>query len=215
MAISKKTAGAKKGKKANAQQKTASGKSAAGKSAVDILKQDHAEVQAIFKQYRQLMKSGGSAREKRVLARKACDMLTIHALVEEELFYPVVREAMMESELMNEALVEHDGAKQLIAQLRRMSPDDEFFDATFVVLSEQVKHHIREEEGKIFPKAKKTGLNLQKLGRDLEAFKHELEQDRRSYYGEPALRAGGGEFEQGGAMGEQGMQTAASASLMH
>jgi hemerythrin superfamily protein len=156
----------------------------AAKTAIDLLKEDHAAVQAIFKEYRQLVQAGGDTRRKYELVRQACDMLIIHARIEEEVFYPAVRRALSEKELMDEALVEHDCAKDLLEQLRVMRPNEPFYDAKFIVMGELVRHHIREEEGKMFPKAKKAGLDLVRLGEELEGFKRELEEDRSTFYGE-------------------------------
>jgi hemerythrin-like domain-containing protein len=164
--------------------------------AISLLKQDHAEVKAIFEEFRQLVENGGrgqSEQEKYELVRKACDMLIIHTLIEEQIFYPAVRRAADEeevTEVMNEAEVEHNGAKDLIAQLRHMRPGERLYDATFIVLGEMVKHHIREEERKMFPKAKKSGVDLARLGQDIAAFKEELEEDRKSHYGESLSSAG-------------------------
>ena len=155
------------------------------KTAIDLLKEDHASVQAIFKEYRQLVQAGGDTRQKYALVRQACDMLIIHTRVEEELFYPAIRRALNEKELMDEALVEHDCAKDLLEQLRVMRPNEAFYDAKFIVMGELVKHHIREEESKMFSKAKKAGLDLVRLGEELEEFKRELEEDRSTFYGEP------------------------------
>lgn len=174
------------GKAAQDKAKKPGAKAAAkAKTAIDILKEDHEAVQKIFKEYRQLVKAGADAREKYALVRKACDMLIIHTRLEEELFYPAVRRATEENSLMDEALVEHDCAKDLLEQLRVMRPDEDFYDAKFTVMGEQVRHHIEEEEQKMFPKAKKAGLDLVQLGRELEDFKKELEEDRSAFYGEP------------------------------
>jgi hemerythrin-like domain-containing protein len=164
--------------------KKSDNKKAHAKTAIDLLKEDHVAVKDLFREFRRLVKEQGDNREKRLLVRKACDMLIIHTRIEEELFYPVVRRALDEEELMNEALVEHSAAKDLIAQLKQMRPEDRMYDATFVVLSEMVKRHIREEEGKMFPKAKKSGIDLERLGQDLQQFKSELEEDMQSFYGE-------------------------------
>jgi hemerythrin-like domain-containing protein len=174
-------------KAAHKAQGAAQGKSAKT-DAISILKQDHAEVKAIFEEFRQMVESKDGQkqdqRKKYELVCKACDMLIIHTLIEEQILYPAVRRAMDEEQLMDEAEVEHNGAKDLIAQLRHMSPGERLYDATFIVLGEQVKHHIREEEQKMFPKAKKSGVDLERLGQEIAAFKQELEEDRRSHYGE-------------------------------
>jgi hemerythrin superfamily protein len=180
-AKTKKRGGAKMPAKALSRRKQAM-------TAIDLLKEDHKMVQDIFKEYRKLIKDGGDDRRKEMLVRRACDALTVHAQIEEEIFYPSLREEIDDQEMMDEAQVEHDSAKDLIAQLQRMQPGDEFYDAKFIVLGEQVKHHISEEEGKIFPKAKKCGLNLQDIGRELAEYKQELEQGMRRPQGRDSRR---------------------------
>ena len=104
----------------------------------------------------------------------------MHTTIEEEIFYPAVREAIDEEDLMDEALVEHAGAKELIEQLEGMSPQDDLYDAKVTVLGEQIDHHASEEEEEMFPKAKKAKLDLQELGAQLTERKEELQ-------GRPAL----------------------------
>jgi hemerythrin-like domain-containing protein len=159
-------------------------------AAIALLMQDHKMVQDIFKEYRKLMKNGADDREKQELVQQACDMLTVHTQIEEEIFYPAVRRGMDDQEIMDEALVEHDGAKDLIAQLQNMRPGDQLYDAKFIVLGEQVKHHIEEEESKIFPKAKKADIDLQSLGDEMMDMKEELEEEIYSG-GRPMQRRGG------------------------
>jgi hemerythrin-like domain-containing protein len=144
-------------------------------SAIALLTQDHKKVQDIFRDFRKLMKNGGDDDEKRRMVMQACEMLTIHSEIEEEIFYSQVRRAIQDGEIMDEALVEHDGAKELIEQLRQMEPGDRLYDAKFIVLGEQIKHHIEEEEGKIFPKARKAGLDLVRIGQDMMDLKDDLE----------------------------------------
>lgn len=157
-------------------------------AAIALLMQDHKMVQDIFKEYRKLMKNGANDREKQRLVEEACDMLTVHTQIEEEIFYPAMRESLDEEETLDEAQVEHDGAKDLIAQLQDMRPGDPLYDAKFIVLGEQVKHHIEEEEGKIFPKAKKAGIDMQALGEEMMDLKEELEQEIHSGGGMPMER---------------------------
>jgi len=105
-----------------------------------------------------------------------CEDLTAHTTIEEEIFYPAVRAASKESaDLLDEAQVEHAGAKDLIAQIEDMDPEDDLYDAKVKVLGEQVEHHIGEEEGKILPNAKKAGLDLVALGQELAMRKDELQ----------------------------------------
>jgi hemerythrin-like domain-containing protein len=145
--------------------------------AIDLLTDDHDEVKKIFKQFKQLVEDDAPRNEKSALVKKACNALIIHTKVEEEIFYPAVRKATGDTELMDEAKVEHEGAKDLIDQLLDMMPGEEMYDAKFIVLSEQVKHHIKEEESKMFPEAKKAKVDLEALGRKMEKRKMELEQE--------------------------------------
>ena len=137
---------------------------------------DHRKVKALFKKFDGL-KEQGSSKDKQKVVEKICMELTIHAAVEEELFYPAVREEIEEDDLMDEALVEHAGAKELIAQLESMKPDDELYDAKVTVLGEQIDHHVEEEEGEMFPKAKKAKVNTPELAREMEARREEMKAD--------------------------------------
>jgi hemerythrin superfamily protein len=154
--------------------RTKSVKSAAP-DAIELLTTDHKEVKALFKQYDKLVESDGSEEEKQALADEICQMLTVHATLEEELFYPAAREALGEDEdLVDEADIEHASAKELIAQIEGSSPDDDHFDARVKVLGEYIDHHVKEEEGEMFPKAKKGGLDVAELGTQLAQRKQEL-----------------------------------------
>ncbi len=147
----------------------------AAPDAIELLTTDHKEVKALFKQYDKLVESDGSEDEKQALAEQICQMLTVHATIEEELFYPAAREALGEDEdLVDEADIEHGSAKELIAQIEGSSPDDDHFDARVKVLAEYIDHHVKEEEGEMFPKAKKGGLDVGAVGAELSARKQEL-----------------------------------------
>ncbi len=138
--------------------------------AIALLKADHRKVEELFEKYE-------SARSKKAdIAKQICMELTIHSMIEEEIFYPACREAGVESDMMDEANVEHDGAKILIAELENGSPEDEYYDAKVKVLSEEIKHHVKEEEkrGGIFTEARKAELDLDALGEQLTARKEEL-----------------------------------------
>ena len=140
------------------------------KDAIALLKADHRKVEDLFEKYE-------SARSKKAdIAKKICLELTVHTMIEEEIFYPACREAGVESDMMDEASVEHDGAKTLIAELENGSPDDEYYDAKVKVLSEEIKHHVKEEEqrGGIFSGAREAGLDLEALGEQMQARKDEL-----------------------------------------
>jgi hypothetical protein len=141
--------------------------------AIALLKADHREAESLFKEYEQL-KEAGKTQEKFAVATKVCDALLIHMEIEEKLFYPQVRGQIDEDDMMNEALVEHAGAKDLIKQLGSMKPDDPMFDAKVKVLSDQIEHHVKEEEKEMFPEAKKSNINLKELGEKLLESKNKL-----------------------------------------
>lgn len=147
------------------------------KNAIDILTNDHTEVKKLFKQFKQLMEDDATPAEKSAIVKQACKALLVHAQIEEEIFYPAVRSATRDDDLMDEAKVEHQGAKELCEQLLDMMPGEELYDAKFIVLSEQVKHHIREEETEMFPEAKKAKVDLERLGRQMDKRKTELEDE--------------------------------------
>jgi hypothetical protein len=115
----------------------------------------------------------GSDRKER-LAEQICSELEVHAQLEEEIFYPAVRAAIDADDLMDEATVEHQSAKELIAQIRAMSPDDELYDAKVTVLGEYVKHHVKEEQGEMFPQARRSGVDLKQLAEQMRERKGEL-----------------------------------------
>jgi hemerythrin superfamily protein len=140
------------------------------KDAISLLTADHRKVEGLFEKYE-------NARGKKAeIARSICQELIIHTLLEEEIFYPACREAGAETDMMDEANVEHDGAKVLIAEIQQGSPEDEFYDAKVKVLSEEIKHHVKEEEkrGGIFTEARKAKLDLDELGRQMATRKKEL-----------------------------------------
>src|SRR6201994_3374440 len=140
------------------------------RDAITLLKADHRKVEELFEKYE-------SARGKKAeIAKKICMELTIHTMVEEEIFYPACREAGVESDMMDEANVEHDGAKVLIGELEAGSPDDDYYDAKVKVLSEEIKHHVKEEEkrGGVFAQAKEKDLDLKALGAQMATRKTEI-----------------------------------------
>lgn len=145
--------------------------------AFSLLEEDHKRVQKMFKQFEKMDREDGDAM--RELVETACSELEVHAQIEEELFYPALREAGDEekSHLLDEAEVEHDSAKQLIAQLRDMQPDDPRYAATFTVLGEYVNHHIEEEEGELFKLAKKAKLDADALGEAIAERKQQMQGD--------------------------------------
>ncbi|MBS0419437.1 MAG: hemerythrin domain-containing protein [Proteobacteria bacterium] len=139
--------------------------------AINLLKQDHQEVKTLFDTFQQ-----GDA-DKSVIATEVCRLLTIHAQIEEEIFYPAVREASGTDDvddLLDEAEVEHASAKELIAQIEDVGESDDLFEAKVKVLGEYVQHHVKEEEGELFPKVEKSGLDLETIGAELEKRKKAL-----------------------------------------
>src|SRR5450432_478415 len=141
-------------------------RSASGTQAQDaiaMLMADHKKVKKLFSDFDKLKEEGSDA-DKAAVVEKICNELKIHTTIEEEIFYPAVRKAIDDADLMDEALVEHAGAKELIAQLEEASPDDDLYDAKVTVLGEQIEHHVNEEEGDMFPKAKKAKVDTEALG---------------------------------------------------
>jgi hemerythrin superfamily protein len=139
--------------------------------AIALLSADHKEVDALFKEYEKLCKADADDGEKGLLAAQICAMLTVHATIEEELFYPAARAALEDDgqDLLDEAVVEHASAKDLIAQIEDANPGDELFDAKVQVLGEYIRHHVKEEETELFPKVKKAKADLVALGAALAA----------------------------------------------
>ncbi|HPI48219.1 MAG TPA: hemerythrin domain-containing protein [Hyphomonadaceae bacterium] len=160
--------------KSNAK-KSSGSKSNNGKSkpmdAVALLKADHRKVEDLFETYENSKSKSAKAK----LAQQICMELTVHATIEEEIFYPAVK-GQVEDDILDEAYVEHDGAKVLIGELLAGAPDDDFYDAKVKVLSEEIKHHVKEEEQRdgIFAQAKKAGVDMMELGERLAARKAEL-----------------------------------------
>jgi hemerythrin-like domain-containing protein len=134
--------------------------------AIELLTRDHNEVKKMFKEYEKLCKKDDTEGKKTV-ATQICQALTVHAQLEEEIFYPVVREAIDDDDLMNEAMVEHTSAKDLIAQIQAMRVSDPMYDAVVTVLGEYINHHVEEEQNEIFPKAMKTKIDLEEIGREM------------------------------------------------
>jgi hypothetical protein len=139
--------------------------------AVSLLKDDHRKVEELFEAY----ENSRSKPVKAKLAKQICMELTVHATIEEEIFYPGVK-GEVEDDMLDEAYVEHDSAKVLIGELLAGSPDDPFYDAKVKVLSEEIKHHVKEEEQRdgIFAQAKKAGVDMAELGERLAVRKSEL-----------------------------------------
>jgi len=142
--------------------------------ATTLLAKDHKDVKALFKRYEKLSKAEADGSERQELAEQICRMLTVHAQIEEEIFYPAVREAEVDEDLLDEAEVEHASAKDLIAQIQSMSPEDDLYDAKVTVLGEYINHHVEEEEGQMFPKARRAKVDLEGLAGRLTERKQAL-----------------------------------------
>jgi len=143
--------------------------------AIALLKADHRAVEALFEKFEGA--KGDGAKEK--IARQICLELTVHAQIEEEIFYPAC-EGKVEEDLLKEAYVEHDGAKVLIGEIEAGGPDDDYFAAKVKVLSEQIEHHVAEEEKRLegmFSQARKAGLDMDALGEQLRVRKEQLVAD--------------------------------------
>ena len=138
--------------------------------AIALLKADHREVKTMFEQYDKAEEDGHKAD----LARKICAALKMHAQIEEEIFYPAAYDAIEDDDLLDEAEVEHASAKELIAQIEAGSPGDPLFDAKVKVLGEYIDHHVKEEEGELFPECRLSGMDLKALGEQMKARKMEL-----------------------------------------
>jgi hypothetical protein len=140
--------------------------------ALALLKADHRKVEDLFEKF----ESARGSERKAALAKEICTELMIHATIEEEIFYPACKEAVDEDQ-MDEAYVEHDGAKVMIAELLGSNPDQPFYDAKMTVLSEEIKHHVKEEERPgegVFAQAREAGLDMEALGARLAARKAQL-----------------------------------------
>jgi hypothetical protein len=143
--------------------------------AISLLTADHKKVKKMFSDYEQL-KESGSDEEKEELVLAICTELSMHADAEEAIFYPAVRAAIDDDDLMDEAEVEHDSAKDLMAQLQALEPSDDLYDAKVKVLGEYVNHHVEEEQNEMFAKVKKAKLDIEELGSQILEFKENWEE---------------------------------------
>jgi hemerythrin superfamily protein len=171
MATSANTSRAKSKKGAPATRKAAVGKSRPA-DAIKLLKDDHKEVRKMFDAFD---KTDDDAK-KQELAEQICKALTVHAQIEEEIFYPAAYEALDEDgdDMVDEAAVEHASAKDLIAQIRASRVGEPLFDAKVTVLGEYIRHHVEEEEGELFPECRASDMDLKAIGKALAARKEEL-----------------------------------------
>jgi hemerythrin superfamily protein len=168
MATTKKTK-AKKAAERKAAPKKATGRAKSGSggseamSALDLLEEDHREVEGYF-----------DDAEKEELATKICLALRVHTQIEEEIFYPAAREATEDDDLLDEATVEHAGAKRLIEEIEEMKVGDDLYDAKVKVLGEQVKHHVKDEEEELFPEVESAKMDVEEIGKKLAQRKEQL-----------------------------------------
>jgi hemerythrin superfamily protein len=140
--------------------------SAPAQDAIAMLLADHKKVKELFAEFDKLKEEGDDA-DKSEIVEQICNELKIHSKLEEEIFYPAVRKAIDDADLMDEALVEHAGAKDLISQLEDATPEDDLYAAKVTVLGEQISHHVKEEEADMFPKAKKAKVDTTSLGAEM------------------------------------------------
>lgn len=143
--------------------------------AVALLTHDHKEVQKLFKDYEALGDRAHASKAK--LAQRICAELKVHTHLEEEIFYPAARKAIRDAALMDEADIEHAAAKELIAQIEAMKPDESHYDARVKVLGEEIDHHVKEEQDEMFVKVKKTKLDLKALGEQMSTRKAQLQKE--------------------------------------
>jgi hypothetical protein len=142
--------------------------------AIDILKQDHDDVDALLKDYQSLAEGGKAFASRRALSTQICGMLAVHAMIEEEIFYPAARKANVDAELLDEAQIEHGSAKQQIAEIGAARASDPLYDARVKVLGEYIRHHVKEEESELFPACRKSGMDMAEIGVRLQKRKDEL-----------------------------------------
>lgn len=136
--------------------------------ALVILQADHDHLRKLFAEFqRHLGRDDADMAAKETIVREACDLLEIHTQLEEEIFYPAIRKALREEQLMDQAQIEHDTAGELMDDLKKLSPDDEIFDAKFIVLSEIATLHMKKEEKEIFPLVRSAKLDMFALGRKI------------------------------------------------
>ncbi|MFI4966686.1 MAG: hemerythrin domain-containing protein [Caulobacterales bacterium] len=158
---SKKTAVSKTARKTTA---------GAGPDAIALLKADHRAVEKLFGQF----EKARDPDRKKALADKICLELRVHMQIEEEIFYPASREYLKDEDIVDEAVVEHAAARDLVGEIEGMDPTADLYDAKVTVLEEQIEHHVEEEETELFPKVKKTDMDIKAVGAQLKARKEEL-----------------------------------------
>ncbi len=142
----------------------------ANQDAIALLKADHEAVNLLFSEF----ENTRSPADKKALVAEICAALSVHVQIEEEIFYPAIQAALKDKLLVPEALVEHAGVKELMSQLQHVEPDGKMYDARVKVLSEYVRHHVKEEHNEMFPMVKTSSVDLMELGGRMSARKDEL-----------------------------------------
>lgn len=150
------------------------GPDAGALNAIELLTNDHQEVDELFRKYAELAESSSDDEAKKSLAEQICTMLTVHAAIEEEIFYPAAGDVIDETDLLNEADVEHQSVKALVAKIQGSDPSDALYDSQVKVLGEYVRHHVEEEESELFPRVEEADLDLDALGAEMAARQEEL-----------------------------------------
>ena len=158
----------------SAPKKTATRSQSVGPDATTLLRADHKLVSGLFDDF----EKARTPAKKKAIVSQICMELTVHTQIEDEIFYPAFKAALKDHELVPEATVEHSSVKDLIAQVEGVEPDGEMYDAKVKVMGEFVKHHVKEEQNEMFPKVKKSKLDLHELGRQMLARKQELMAER-------------------------------------
>jgi hemerythrin superfamily protein len=154
--------------------KTSPGKSRSttgkGPDAITLLKEDHRAAEKLFGQF----EKAKDENRKKAIADQVCMELRVHMQIEEEIFYPASRDVLKDDDIVDESVVEHAAAKDLMGEIEGMDPTDELYDAKVTVLQEQIEHHVEEEETELFPKVRKTDMDVKAIGARLKARKEEL-----------------------------------------
>jgi hemerythrin superfamily protein len=153
------------------QHKTTSSSKSKTNDIIKLLKADHAKVKALFDEFEELKDKNSSNSKKEKIVKQICEELTLHALAEESIVYPAAREEINDDDLMDEADVEHAGAKELISQLKSMSAEDNHYDAKVTVLREYIEHHVKEEEANMFPKLAESEIDGSEMAKEVIHFK--------------------------------------------
>jgi hemerythrin superfamily protein len=142
--------------------------------AIELLTADHKDLEMLLADYEELIADSAIPMERSALARQICLVLTAHSTVEEELFYPAAREALLQPELLDQAEAEHASAKTLVARIRRTDAADVQYDAMMMQLHAAIDHHVQEEASEIFPRMRDSEVDLHRLGEQIARRKAEV-----------------------------------------